>query len=78
MHDEMMTLIDDCIARMTLLRDQLAASRRVQPGERHTTVLDAIAVAERFATEATRTVSPPSVTLSPPATGPVVRYSTAG
>jgi hypothetical protein len=59
-HDEMLTLFDDCIERMLQLRAHLSASRRVHPGERHATVVSAIEVAARFASEATRTVSPPA------------------
>ncbi|MEU4619279.1 hypothetical protein AB0G04_04760 [Actinoplanes sp. NPDC023801] len=57
MHDEVLTLFDDCIDRMLHLRGHLAATRRVHPGERHTTVLAAIEVAEHFASEARRTVA---------------------
>jgi hypothetical protein len=57
-HDEMLTLFDDCIARMLQLRADLAVARRVHPGERHEAVVSAIAVAARFASEATRTVAP--------------------
>ncbi|WP_430788996.1 hypothetical protein [Actinoplanes sp. G11-F43] len=56
MHDEMLTHFDDCIAHMLLLRDRLAAARRVEPGERHATVLAAIAAAERFAVRADQTL----------------------
>jgi hypothetical protein len=56
-HDEMLALFDDCIARMLHLRDSLAATRRVHPGERHGTVLTAIEVTSHFATEAGRTVA---------------------
>jgi hypothetical protein len=56
-HDEMLALFDDCIARMLHLRDDLAATRRVHPGERHSTVLTAIEVASHFASEAGRTVT---------------------
>lgn len=58
MHDEMITLFDDCIAGLVLLREQLAATRRVEPGERYTTVLAAIAAAERFARHADQTLTP--------------------
>ncbi|GIE34326.1 hypothetical protein Ait01nite_073710 [Actinoplanes italicus] len=57
MHDEMLALFDDCIARMLDLRGDLAATRRVHPGERHSTVLTAIEVASHFASEAGRTVT---------------------
>ncbi len=69
-HDEMLTLFDDCITRMLQLRAHLAVSRRVHPGERHATVVSAIEVAARFASEATRTVTPvamPSAVPSPSA-----------
>ncbi|SDT48129.1 hypothetical protein [Actinoplanes derwentensis] len=59
MHDEMLSHFDDCIARMLLLRDRLSAARRVEPGERHETVLAAIAVAERFAHQADQTLTKP-------------------
>jgi len=59
-HDDMLTLLDACIDRMLLTRERLAAARRVHPGERHATVLAAIAAAEHFATEATRTLTAPS------------------
>lgn len=73
MHDEMMVLFDDCIERMLRLRGQLAASRRVHPGERQATVFDAIEVAEHFAAEATRTVRS-----APPSTPPVPQPAAAG
>lgn len=57
MHDEMLTLFDDCIAHMLILRDRLAAARRVEPGERQATVLAAIAAAEHFATAADRNLA---------------------
>lgn len=60
MHDDMLKLLDACIDRMLLTRERLAAARRVHPGERHTTVLAAIAAAEHFAAEATRTLTGPS------------------
>ncbi|BEL08047.1 hypothetical protein Q0Z83_062380 [Actinoplanes sichuanensis] len=70
MHDEMLTLFDDCIERMLQLRAHLSASRRVHPGERHATVVSAIEVAAHFASEATRTVSlidpPPAIPLALP------------
>jgi hypothetical protein len=56
-HDEMLALFDDCIARMLHLRGNLAATRRVHPGERHGTVLTAIEVTSHFAAEAGRTVA---------------------
>ncbi|HWS38880.1 MAG TPA: hypothetical protein VN408_39835 [Actinoplanes sp.] len=71
MHDEVITLFDDCIADMMLLRAELAASRRVEPGERHTTVLAAIAAAERFALQADQTLAPvrgSTVTFAPATT----------
>ncbi|MEU4162409.1 hypothetical protein [Actinoplanes sp. NPDC026670] len=70
MHDEMLTLFDDCIERMLQLRAHLSASRRVHPGERHATVVSAIEVAARFASEATRTVSPPAGPPQPAAPTP--------
>ncbi|MEV6302743.1 hypothetical protein AB0M02_25245 [Actinoplanes sp. NPDC051861] len=63
MHDEMLLLFDDCISRLLHLRSRLAATRRVHPGERHATVLAAIAEAEHFATTATATVSPRTASL---------------
>lgn len=52
----MLALFDDCIAGMLKLRGDLAASRRVHPGERHRTVLTAIELASAFAGEAGRIV----------------------
>jgi hypothetical protein len=69
-HDEMLALFDDCIARMLHLRDSLAATRRVHPGERHGTVLTAIEVTSHFATEAGRTVATGFATASGAAPGP--------
>ncbi|GAA4951662.1 hypothetical protein [Actinoplanes utahensis] len=60
MHDDMLRLLDDCIERMLQARERLAAARRVQPGERHATVLSAIAAAQLFATEATRALPGPA------------------
>ncbi|MBB2946767.1 hypothetical protein FB565_006535 [Actinoplanes lutulentus] len=57
MHDQMLTLFDDCVSSLLLLRGDLAANRRVQPGERRSTALAAIAAAERFATLATQVVT---------------------
>ncbi|MFC7529966.1 hypothetical protein [Actinoplanes sp. GCM10030250] len=57
MHDDMLVLFDNCLARLLDLRDRLAATRCVRPGERHTTVLAAIAEAEHFASTATATVA---------------------
>lgn len=70
MHDEMLNHFDDCITHLLRLRDQLAAVRRVAPGERHETVLAAIAVAERFALRADQTLSPVRVTSAPAPTPP--------
>lgn len=65
MHDEMLTLFDDCIERMLQLRAHLSASRRVQPGERLATVVDAIEVTARFAAEAGRTVAHDGAPVTP-------------
>ena len=53
----MLTLFDDCVSSLLLLRGNLSASRRVQPGERRRMALAAIAAAERFATLATQVVA---------------------
>jgi hypothetical protein len=73
-HDEMLTLFDDCITRMLQLRANLAVARRVHPGERHEAVVSAIEVAARFASEATRTVAPAAM----PATRPAAVRSVPG
>ncbi|GAA1624266.1 hypothetical protein [Actinoplanes couchii] len=74
MHDEMITHFDECIARMLQLRASLAATRRVEPGERHDTVRAAIAAAERFAVEAGQTLTNLHlpVRVGSPATAPVL------
>jgi uncharacterized protein with PhoU and TrkA domain len=56
MHDEVLALMDDCLTRLMLMRADLAASRRVEPGERRATVLQAIAAAEQFADAAGRAI----------------------
>jgi hypothetical protein len=58
MHDEVLTLFDDCVSALLRLRANLAANRRVHPGERHDAVLRAISAAEHFATAAKHAVSP--------------------
>jgi hypothetical protein len=61
MHDEVLTLFDDCVCALIRLRGNLAANRRVEPGERHDAVLRAVAAAEHFATEARRAINPPGI-----------------
>ena len=59
MHDEVLTLIDGCVSRLLEARQELAAARRVHPGERRTAVLHAISAAEEFSAAAHRTVGEP-------------------
>ena len=59
MHDQVLNLLDDCVARLLLLRDDLAASRRVLPGERRLAVLEAIEAAEHFAAAASQAIGDP-------------------
>jgi hypothetical protein len=52
MHDDILTLLDAHLALLRAARDQLAASRRVSPGERRSAVLHAAEASERFAVQA--------------------------
>jgi hypothetical protein len=59
MHDQVLALIDDCLAKMMLLRDDLAAARCVRLGERRGIVLDAIDTADGFAAAAALAIGEP-------------------
>lgn len=48
MHYDMLAMLDAYLAQLRAARDQLAATRRVAPGERHTAVLDTIALSEQY------------------------------
>ncbi len=52
MHDQMLGLLDDCVARLMTLRADLAAARCVRLGERRGLVLEAIDIADEFASSA--------------------------
>ncbi|BCJ41403.1 hypothetical protein GCM10010168_55980 [Actinoplanes ianthinogenes] len=52
MHDQVLTLMDDCLNKMLLLRADLAAARCVELGERRAIALEAIDAAEVFAASA--------------------------
>ncbi|WIM94621.1 hypothetical protein ACTOB_006662 [Actinoplanes oblitus] len=60
MHDQMLTLMDDCLSRLSLLRAELAAARCVEPGERRAIALQAVEAAAAFAASATRVVGEPA------------------
>jgi hypothetical protein len=52
MHDQVIGLLDDCVAKLMALRAELAAARCVRPGERRGVVVEAIDAAEEFAASA--------------------------
>lgn len=54
MHDDMLRMVDDCLSHLYVVRRELAAARRVNPGERRAAVLRAIRVAQRFTADAER------------------------
>jgi hypothetical protein len=55
-HDEIVTVLDDHLSRLTQLREILVAARPVHPGERLAAVEQAIAAAEDFAAHAGRAI----------------------
>ena len=71
MHHDMLILLDAHLAHLRAARDQLAAIRRVAPGERRASVLHTIDVSERYVAQA-RTLlaeldaAPPAGTAAPP------------
>jgi hypothetical protein len=52
MHDQVLSLLDDCVTKLMVLRADLAAARCVRPGERRSIVLEAIDIADEFVTSA--------------------------
>ncbi|WP_436528040.1 hypothetical protein [Actinoplanes sp. HUAS TT8] len=52
MHDQVLGLLDDCLSKLMTLRADLAAARCVRLGERRGLVLEAIDIADEFATSA--------------------------
>ena len=52
MHHDILTLLDAHLAQLCAARNQLAATRRVAPGERRAAVLHTIDVTERYASQA--------------------------
>lgn len=52
MHYDILALLDAHLAQLRTARNQLAASRRVAPGERHTAVMTTIDVSEQYASQA--------------------------
>jgi hypothetical protein len=62
MHDDMLTLLDAHLAHLRTLREQLAASRRVTPGERHAAALRSAEASERFAAHARMLLAGQAVT----------------
>ncbi|MEU4689263.1 hypothetical protein [Actinoplanes sp. NPDC023714] len=54
MHIDILDLLDDTLSRLLTVRGELAAARRVEPGERQSAVVEAIEVAREFTASATR------------------------
>ncbi|BBH69687.1 hypothetical protein ACTI_63720 [Actinoplanes sp. OR16] len=52
MHIDILDLLDDTLSRLLTVRGELAAARRVEPGERQTAVIEAIEVAREFSASA--------------------------
>jgi hypothetical protein len=52
MHHDILALLDAHLAHLYAVRNQLAACRRVAPGERRAAVLNTIDVSERYAAQA--------------------------
>lgn len=52
MHHDILTLLDAHLAHLRAARDQLAACRRVTPGERRAAVMHTADLSERFAAQA--------------------------
>ncbi|GAA3217661.1 hypothetical protein ACFO1B_46235 [Dactylosporangium siamense] len=52
MHHDILALLDAHLAHLRAARDQLAATRRVTPGERRAAVLHTVEVSERYAAHA--------------------------
>ncbi|MEU8243380.1 hypothetical protein AB0C07_34435 [Actinoplanes missouriensis] len=52
MHNDILDLFDDYLTRLTLVRDELSAARRVLPGERLCAVEEAIEAAREFSASA--------------------------
>jgi hypothetical protein len=52
MHIDILDLLDDTLSRLLTVRGELAANRRVEPGERQTAVVEAIEAAREFSTTA--------------------------
>lgn len=57
MHDDPLLLLDECLGRLTLLRAELTAPRRVEPGERQAVAVRAILAARQFSRSATGTLA---------------------
>ena len=53
MHIDILDLLDDTLSRLLTVRGELAAARRVEPGERQSAVVEAIEVAREFTASAT-------------------------
>lgn len=60
MHDQVLGLLDDCVTKLMALRAELAAARCVRLGERRGIVLEAIDIADEFATSASVAIGEPS------------------
>lgn len=52
MHNDILDLLDDTLRRLLTVRGELAAARRVLPGERRSAVLEAIEAAREFSASA--------------------------
>jgi hypothetical protein len=52
MHTDILDLLDDTLSRLLTVRGELAATRRVKPGERQAAVVEAITAADEFAATA--------------------------
>ncbi|GAA1499917.1 hypothetical protein GCM10009827_004130 [Dactylosporangium maewongense] len=52
MHYDMLALLDAHLAQLSAARNQLAATRRVAPGERRTAALYTIDISEQYALQA--------------------------
>ena len=53
MHIDILDLLDDTLSRLLTVRGELAAARRVEPGERQSAVVEAIEAAREFSDSAT-------------------------
>ena len=65
MHDQVLTLLDDCVTKLMVLRADLAAARCVRLGERRGIALQAIDIADEFAVSASLAIGETLAAMDP-------------